>query len=86
MRVLAVVALLLAACPVPEDQVVETLEAQGFSDIERKESAPFSCSDKDGLRSHFTATNQRGQRVEGVLCCGFVFKACTVRGLRFLRP
>jgi len=71
---------LLAACPATEDQVKDTLTALGFTDIERTQPAIWECS-KEEIGSHFTARNPAGAPISGVVCCGWVYKACTVRGL-----
>ncbi len=55
-----------------------TLEASGFSNIETT-GFSFGCGESDALSTGFVATNHQGQRVEGVVCCGVVFKCCTVR-------
>lgn len=69
--------LLLLAC---SDDVAarRTLEAQGFSDITTS-GFSFGCGESDSYSTGFEATNPAGKRVSGVVCCGLVLKACTVR-------
>lgn len=65
-------------CPnAPQAQRV--LEAQGYTDITiTGGNHGWSCGD-DGSATGFTATGPTGGRLEGVVCCGIVVKACTVR-------
>ncbi len=60
----AVEALGLAACHV-DDETVFAITWMG-------------CSEDDGIAYTVSATNVRGRRLR--VCCGFVFKGCTVRG------
>lgn len=46
------------------------LEAQGFTQISVGGYAAFSCGRDDGAANEFTATNSKGVRVSGVVCCG----------------
>lgn len=76
MRKIALAFLLtLAACTDPE-RSRETLENLGFTEIETMGYAPFSCGEDYTYATEFRAKNVRGQRVEGVVCCGFL-KGCT---------
>lgn len=70
---------LFAGCFTGDDEARRAAEAAGMSDVRLDGTAWFACNsdqDKTGLR--FTATNPRGQRVSGVVCCG-ILKGCTVR-------
>lgn len=55
-----------------------TLENQGFTDIQIGEYKFGACGEDDYYSTGFTATNPIGNRVSGVVCCG-TFKGCTVR-------
>ena len=77
---LAVAVPLLTACPATEDQVKDTLTAMGFTDMERTQFAIWECA-KGEIGSHFTARNPAGAPISGVVCCGWMYKVCTVRGL-----
>lgn len=60
------------------DRTKETLEKHGFTDIEVGGWAPFACGQDDVYKTKFEATNPSGQRIDGVVCCGW-FKNCTLR-------
>lgn len=77
MRSLLLVAALLACTD--NNAAGYTLKAHGFSDISLTGWSPMSCAEGDASSTGFVATNPRGERVEGVVCCGLVFKNCTVR-------
>lgn len=82
MILLLIGTLFFSACAVDHDTVVETLEDEGFYDIQDEGYAPFSCGNDDNFASGFTAKRRlqdgRERTVEGVVCCG-LFKACTIR-------
>lgn len=76
-RIIAI-PLLLAACTAP-DASRRALEDAGYEDIKTTGySGPFRCDEKDKFATGFEATNSKGKRVHGVVCCGFV-KGCTIR-------
>lgn len=54
-------------------------ERAGLTNVSVGDTAIFSCGRDDSLARQITATNSRGQRVQAVVCCGMVLKACTVR-------
>ncbi len=54
------------------------LKAAGFTDIKLGGYEWLACGGSDALNNTFKATNPRGQRVSGVVCCG-LWKRCTVR-------
>lgn len=57
-----------------------TLESSGYSNIEiRDEGGWFACGDGDFYKTPFRADNPKGDRVEGVVCCGLLAKDCTTR-------
>lgn len=61
------------------DAGVNALEEAGYHDIELGGRAWAGCGEHDAMNSYFTAVNPSGRRVSGVVCCGLVMKACTVR-------
>lgn len=76
--VVAAVAMVATVGCTPRDgDAIRALEASGFDVIELTGYEPFVCLG-DELSTGFEATNARGQRVSGVVCCGIV-RACTVR-------
>jgi hypothetical protein len=68
-------------CPRPK-QARAVLEAEGYTSIHVKPGGGegLSCGD-DGSATGFTARHH-GMHVKGVVCCGLVLKACTVRVLK----
>lgn len=77
-RALLFALVLLAGCT-DESSARDSLDAQGFTDIVITGWEPFSCGEDDDTSTGFTAINSNGEPVEGVVCCGFVFKGCTIR-------
>ena len=72
-------------CP-HEGRARQILEAEGYQEIKVKGGGHgWSCGD-DGSATGFEATPTGGRRVAGVVCCGVVSKACTIRVERVLRP
>lgn len=65
-------------CVAPE-KTVKTLTDEGYTDVEPGEYCFLCCGKSDFYHTKFEATNIRGVRVSGVVCCGLFFKACTVR-------
>jgi hypothetical protein len=55
------------------------LEKSGFTDIQVDGWAGLSCSEDDTFGTNFQATNPSNVTVTGVVCCGLVFKGCTIR-------
>jgi hypothetical protein len=72
------VLLMLVACT-DETSSRRALENQGFTNINFQGYDFAACSEDDAYHTKFIATNPQGKRVDGVVCCGFAFKACTVR-------
>lgn len=74
------------SCPNAK-QAVEVLEAEGYTNIKTTGGAgTASCGSDDSSATGFTATGPTGQRLSGVVCCGLMFKACTVRVMKRERP
>lgn len=61
------------------DKTVETLSKSGYSEIVTGGYNIFSCGEDDTYSTNFTAKNPVGNVVSGTVCCGILFKGCTVR-------
>lgn len=74
------VALMLAvsACTNSED-AHRALRNSGYTDIQTGDYAFFACGRDDFYHTKFTAKNQQGQFVSGVVCSGLFLKGATVR-------
>ena len=57
------------------------LVQQGYTNIQMTGVPMWGCSEDDSMiaSSNFTATAPSGDNVDGTVCCGLVFKGCTVR-------
>lgn len=77
MTIRAWMVVLLLGCT-DDDAALRTLDAAGFRDV-RLTGFELGCADSDATHTGFDATNGNGKRVHGVVCCGMLFKACTVR-------
>lgn len=62
-----------------DSKTIRTLRNAGYTDITTTGWSPFKCSEKDTLKTGFRARNPAGRMVEGTVCCGLVFKGCTIR-------
>lgn len=75
--------LVFAGCVTSPDEVKYAAEAQGLVDVQPGDWTLFGCAhSKDSDEKYgrkFSATNVRGMRVHGVVCCGMWAKGCTVR-------
>lgn len=65
-------------CNVSPETAERVLQNHGLQEVRLKGHAYLACSDSDSFSSKFEATNSKGERVSGVICCGY-FKSCTVR-------
>jgi hypothetical protein len=70
--------LLLVACA-DSSGATRALRSSGFTGITITGWSPMSCGKDDTTSTGFRAKNAKGDVVEGVVCCGLVFKNCTVR-------
>lgn len=77
MRSLILASLLLLGCT-DESAAIHTIQSAGFTSIRTTGYEPFGCGEGDVSSTGFVATNVRGERVSGVVCCG-ITKGCTVR-------
>lgn len=68
----------LAGCYNTSD-AEKAARAHGFSDVKVHGHGWFACAKDDFYATKFTATNARGEKVEGVVCSGLFFKNSTVR-------
>jgi hypothetical protein len=71
--------LFLTACTPSNETSIRVLEDNGFTSVRLGGFAFFGCSEGDSLTMNFEAIGPTGRPVSGVLCCGMVFKSCTVR-------
>ena len=55
------------------------LEAQGFTEITTQGWSLVGCAEDDWSTTRFRAVSPLGKPVNGVVCCGWFFKGCTVR-------
>jgi hypothetical protein len=64
---------------VGDDRALQAIESSGFRDVKLGGADALACADGESSR-HFAATNPRGRRVEGTVCCGLtgLAKACTL--------
>lgn len=67
-----------ANCGDPDPKLKASVESQGMTDVKIGDWSPMSCGD-DSISRDFKAKNQKGIDVKGTICCGLVFKNCTVR-------
>jgi len=77
-KLIILISIFLLSCT-NEDAARKALENQGFTNIQITGYEPFSCSDSDGTSTGFSATNPNGKNVSGAVCCGRLFKKCTIR-------
>lgn len=78
-RALLLLAALGVGCTPSDAEARRTLDAYGFTDVELTGYSWMGCGDDDSTSTGFTAVNAKGDAVQGVVCCGFLTKACTVR-------
>lgn len=76
--IITAAALTLSACGVNPEQGRRVLESQGYTNVVIGGWTMFGCANSDDFKSSFTATGSNGQKVEGVLCSGWL-KGITVR-------
>jgi|SRR5688500_12369728 hypothetical protein len=65
---------------VSDERALRAIESSGFRDVKLGGADTLACPDGESSR-HFIATNPRGKRVEGTVCCGLTGcgKSCTLR-------
>jgi hypothetical protein len=66
------------------DMGKHALEEEGWKDVFITESGPVvlglqGCGDDDSVYFEATGKNPAGKDAHALVCCGVVFKACTVR-------
>ena len=79
MKIFTVALIVLLCGCTNKDKTVSTLESSGYSDVKTGGYSWFSCGNDDTYATNFTAKNPAGRYVSGVVCCGLLFKGCTVR-------
>jgi len=64
-------------------EAVHALQAEGWSDIHITDSGISKgfegCASDDALYYRARGKNPKGDESHAIICCGAVFKACTVR-------
>lgn len=71
------IATFLAGCTAP-NWAKQALDDAGYDEVKLTGYKPFRCGEDDLTATGFEATNIRGKRVSGVVCCG-ALKDCTIR-------
>ncbi len=79
MKIWIIVAISLVLSCTDELASRRALENQGFTEIRWTGYEFMACSEDDTYHTGFSAKNSQGKMVSGVVCCGLVMKACTVR-------
>jgi hypothetical protein len=69
----------LGGCVVSEGKAAEVLVGAGFKPVRFLGYQFGVCGEDDVKNIGFIATNFKGQEVRGTLCCGGLFKGCTIR-------
>lgn len=77
MKKLLLLVLLLSGCSSSND-ANKALKANGFTDIHTQGYAFFGCGKDDTFSTKFTAKNQHGEKVTGVVCSDWL-KGSTIR-------
>lgn len=87
--VIAVALLLVCFFAVPgvfvnDDEVVDAVQKQGYSDVKISSSHVLfvswrGCSNSDHAAYKMQATNAKSQKIELIACVGWPFKGVTVR-------
>lgn len=72
-----VMGMMLSSCNYQEN-AYRILEESGYSQIQLKGYDIFSCSEDDMVRTKFTAKNNAGNMVNGVVCAA-PLKGSTIR-------
>ena len=75
---LGLIAIIATGCT-DENATRSTLQKSGYTDIEITGYSWFECGKDDTFHTGFKAKNPHGDVVEGTVCCGMVFKGCTIR-------
>lgn len=75
------VCVVLAICLIPRvdsQGTIDTLEKQGYTEVEITGWRPFAASEEDLYATGFKAKSPSGQTVTGTVCSG-LFKGKTIR-------
>lgn len=73
-----VIVAMLSACT-NADNATKVLSNAGYTNIQITGYNFFACSKDDTVHTGFTATAQNGNKVEGTVCGGLLFKNSTIR-------
>jgi hypothetical protein len=78
MKKYLILVVLLAGCT-RADHAKETLEAQGYTDVQITGYRFFKCSEDDVTHTGFNAKSPAGHKVSGTVCGGWLLKGSTIR-------
>ena len=73
-----ITSLALSGCMSDGPKAKKVLTQQGYTDIAIS-GWQFGCGEDDTYSTGFRAKGPTGHIVEGTVCCGLMFKGCTVR-------
>ena len=73
------VAFFVRGCEGDVDHARGVVESSGYTNVIVGGPSRWSCSDSDTVSNTFTAVSANGKKVSGIVCCGLIFKNCTVR-------
>lgn len=78
-RPLLLLLFLLPGCG--SDAALRAVHSHGFTDVQLTGQALLGCSEEDSALSSYTfvATNTERKPISGRVCCGLLFRGCTVR-------
>ena len=62
-----------------DSDAIRALRDSGYRDISTGGYGWFSCGSDDFYSTKFTATNIHGNKINGVVCSGLIFKGATIR-------
>lgn len=64
-----------------KSKAYQAVEDEGYTNIREDGTAIFGCSEDDSIlvSRNITATNSNGKDVNLAVCCGLIFKGCTIR-------
>jgi hypothetical protein len=77
-KILLLLGLALVACT-DDSATIRTLNDSGYTDIQTTGYSWFECGSDDHYHTGFQAKNPAGKVVNGTVCCGLMFKGCTIR-------
>ncbi len=76
--VFGILVVLMFGCT-DKDGARSILQSQGYTDVQITGYEFTSCGKDDSLHTGFSAKSPAGIQVTGAVCCGLLFKNCTIR-------